>query len=81
MGVRKQLRKTLGAGKITQREYDKLKKASTYRNCQKMMDQMMLRSGDYPILEAIYAFVVENWDEILKALVLLASLVLDSEDG
>ena len=37
-------------------------------------------SGEYPVLEAIWKFVRENWPEILKALIMLASLVLEGDE-
>jgi hypothetical protein len=46
-----------------------------------LAQQSAVGDGEYPILTAIWAFVQENWDEILGILLKLAPLVLmDGED-
>lgn len=66
--------------KIDRKDYDRLMKATTYKNCKYVMSRVQTKSGQYPVLEKIVDFVIENWDEILKILLMLSSLVAVSDE-
>lgn len=79
-GIKLQLKMAHRSGQLSSVEFARLKKATTYKNSAELLNQVQERSGQYPLIEAFYSFIVENWDEILRALILIASLVLDDRD-
>jgi len=77
--VKRKLKKERRRGHLSKTDYKRLKSAATYKASKQILQDTQLKGGDYPILEALWKYVVENWDDILKALIMLASLVLDEE--
>jgi hypothetical protein len=67
-------------GRISKDEYSKLMKACTYESCEGMLNDLQLKSGSYPVLESMFAFAIEHWDEILKVLITVAALLMDGKD-
>ena len=77
--VKREARRRYRRGEITRTQ---LKKAQslTYEQAGVVLRVTQVKSGEYPILEAIWAFVVEHWDEILKAVLLIVPMLLDERD-
>lgn len=77
---RRQLRQSLRKGEITQAQFDKCIAWLSIKNAQKVLNEAQTRSGNYPVLEAIWKFVSENWEEILKIILTLAPMLLDDNE-
>lgn len=80
LAVGKKLRQERRAGRLSKSEFKRLKRAATPEALGSIQEELELKGGDRPVLEAIWKFVVENWDEILKVLITLATLVLDGDE-
>ena len=80
LAIARRLKTELRAGRISRKEYKRLKSVASMEVCGMIQSELELKSGDRPVLEAIWKFVVENWDEILKILLTLAMMVLDGDD-
>ena len=74
---KRQLRRSLSEGRITQAQHDKCVEWLSFRNAERVLQEAQLKSGKYPVLEAIWKFVSDNWEEILSIILKLAPLVLD----
>lgn len=79
--VHSQLKGDLKAGRIDRKQFRRLKRVATYDVCEQVRGWQENEVNERPILSAIWAFVVEYWDDILAILIKLAPLVLlDGED-
>lgn len=80
--IHKKLDQEVAAGRMTAAEARRIKRVATSKACELAVQRTMQSEGieDYPVLNAIYQFIVEYWDEILKIILTLVPLILDGED-
>lgn len=77
------LSEELKAGRIDRGDFRRLKRAATAEVCEHAVQSTYAKAGfaeDYPRLWALWQWIVENWDEILKIILTVAPLLLDERD-
>lgn len=69
-------------GLMSRAKYRRLKRACTTEVCESAVEHVAGKSGrDWPLLSALWTWIIENWDEILKFIIMVAPLVLDERDA
>ena len=80
LSIHSQLRKEVAEGRLTKLEARRLTKAVTHKVAAQLLQDVARKSGSYPVMESIVQFVIENWAEILKAILIIASLIGDENE-
>ena len=81
--VHRKLRKDFNSGKLSPSDFRNLKQRCTSEVCEAAVRASAAKSGlreSYPRLAALWDYIVENWDDILKFILMVIPMVLDERD-
>lgn len=82
MLLRGKLRSELRAGNISEEKYQHLRRVCTLDMCEAAVSATYHKAGfnGFPRLQALWDWIVENWDDILKFILMVAPMFLDERD-